>query len=214
MDPCIQAATQPAASEPGPSTPLPAKSSKRNEAEQAAEPTQPTKGKGKAQGKAAKAKPAPQPGSALGRAGGATGAVLLARAGEGASQGQGVPRLGVEGQGARSFSVGAWPAAMWAARGVLGLCCTRPASFGAIGRMRDCCLGLLHRPVCRCLSPHTLLPCTHIPTDTADDQPQPTLNAGMPCLWICPFLYQANHTLSDPFDGRQFGAHPQPYNTC
>ncbi|KAJ9531215.1 hypothetical protein QJQ45_006650 [Haematococcus lacustris] len=55
-----QEATQPAASEPGPSTPLPAKRSKRTDAEQAAEPTQHTK----AQGKAAKAKPAPQPGSA------------------------------------------------------------------------------------------------------------------------------------------------------
>ncbi|KAJ9517515.1 hypothetical protein QJQ45_024992 [Haematococcus lacustris] len=60
-----QAATQPAASEPGPSTPQPAKRSKRTEAEQAAEPTQPTKGKGK--GKAAKAKPAPQPGRWLDR---------------------------------------------------------------------------------------------------------------------------------------------------
>ncbi|KAJ9524825.1 hypothetical protein QJQ45_003042 [Haematococcus lacustris] len=60
-----QAATQAAASEPGPSTPLPAKRSKRTKAEpEAAEPSQPTKGKGKAQGKAAKAKPAPQPGSA------------------------------------------------------------------------------------------------------------------------------------------------------
>ncbi|KAJ9505589.1 hypothetical protein QJQ45_007287 [Haematococcus lacustris] len=57
-----QVATQPAASEPGPSTPLPAKRSKCTKAEQAAEPTQPTKGKGKAQGKAAKPKPAPQPG--------------------------------------------------------------------------------------------------------------------------------------------------------
>ncbi|KAJ9524923.1 hypothetical protein QJQ45_005882 [Haematococcus lacustris] len=47
-----QAATQPAASEPGPSTPPPAKRSKP-----AAEPT-----KGKGKGKAAKAKPAPQPG--------------------------------------------------------------------------------------------------------------------------------------------------------
>ncbi|KAJ9510616.1 hypothetical protein QJQ45_027500 [Haematococcus lacustris] len=58
-----QAATQPAASEPGPSTPLPAQRSKRTKAEQAAEPTQPTKGKGKA----AKAKPAPQPGRWLDR---------------------------------------------------------------------------------------------------------------------------------------------------
>ncbi|KAJ9520573.1 hypothetical protein QJQ45_007434 [Haematococcus lacustris] len=45
-----QAATQPAASEPGPSTPPPAKRSKRTKAEQAAEPTQPTKGTGQGQG--------------------------------------------------------------------------------------------------------------------------------------------------------------------
>ncbi|KAL6755774.1 hypothetical protein V8C86DRAFT_2668604 [Haematococcus lacustris] len=57
--------TPAAASEPGPSTPLPAKHSKRTKAEQAAEPTQPTKGKGK--GNAAKAKPAPQPGRWLDR---------------------------------------------------------------------------------------------------------------------------------------------------
>ncbi|KAJ9526077.1 hypothetical protein QJQ45_009520 [Haematococcus lacustris] len=50
-------ATQPAASEPGPSTPPPAKRSKP-----AAEPT-----KGKGKGKAAKAKPAPQPGRWLDR---------------------------------------------------------------------------------------------------------------------------------------------------
>ncbi|KAJ9505592.1 hypothetical protein QJQ45_012153 [Haematococcus lacustris] len=55
-----QAATQPAASEPWPSSPLPAKRSKRIKAEPAAEPT-------KAQGKAAKAKPAPQPGRWLDR---------------------------------------------------------------------------------------------------------------------------------------------------
>ncbi|KAJ9508119.1 hypothetical protein QJQ45_021456, partial [Haematococcus lacustris] len=56
-----QAATQPAAaSEPGPSTPLPAKRSKRTKAEPAAEPT-------KGKGKAAKAKPAPQPGRWLDR---------------------------------------------------------------------------------------------------------------------------------------------------
>ncbi|KAJ9512700.1 hypothetical protein QJQ45_018814 [Haematococcus lacustris] len=61
--PCSQAATQPAASEPGPSTPPPAKRSKRTKAEQAAVPTQPTKGKGKAKGKAAKANSAPQPGN-------------------------------------------------------------------------------------------------------------------------------------------------------
>ncbi|KAJ9523591.1 hypothetical protein QJQ45_007334 [Haematococcus lacustris] len=57
-----QAATQPAASEPGPSTPQPAKRSKRTKAEPAAEPT-----KGKGKGKAAKAKPAPQPGRWLDR---------------------------------------------------------------------------------------------------------------------------------------------------
>ncbi|GFH13862.1 hypothetical protein HaLaN_09819 [Haematococcus lacustris] len=60
----IQAATQPAVSEPGPSTPQPAKRGKRTKAEQAAEPT---KGKGKAQGSAAKAKPASQPGRWLDR---------------------------------------------------------------------------------------------------------------------------------------------------
>ncbi|KAJ9508305.1 hypothetical protein QJQ45_011817 [Haematococcus lacustris] len=63
-----QAATQPAASEPGPSTHPQAKRRKRTNAEQgkveqAAEPTQSTKGKGKA----AKAKPAPQPGRWLDR---------------------------------------------------------------------------------------------------------------------------------------------------
>ncbi|KAJ9513153.1 hypothetical protein QJQ45_029359, partial [Haematococcus lacustris] len=59
--PCSsQEATQPAASDPGPSTPPPAKRSKRTKAEpEAAEPTQPTK--------AAKAKPAPQPGRWLDR---------------------------------------------------------------------------------------------------------------------------------------------------
>ncbi|KAJ9518305.1 hypothetical protein QJQ45_010207 [Haematococcus lacustris] len=50
-----QEAIQPAAAEPGPSTPLPARRSKRTKAEPAAEPT-------KGKGKAAKAKPAPQPG--------------------------------------------------------------------------------------------------------------------------------------------------------
>ncbi|KAJ9517520.1 hypothetical protein QJQ45_025000 [Haematococcus lacustris] len=60
-------ASEPAAPEPGPSTPPPAKRSKRIEAEQAAEPTQPTEGKGKGQGKAATAKPAPQPGRWLDR---------------------------------------------------------------------------------------------------------------------------------------------------
>ncbi|KAJ9512740.1 hypothetical protein QJQ45_019051 [Haematococcus lacustris] len=57
-----QEATQPAASEPGPSTPPPAKRSKCTKAEQAAEPTQQTKGEGQGNGKAAKAKPAAQPG--------------------------------------------------------------------------------------------------------------------------------------------------------
>ncbi|KAJ9506922.1 hypothetical protein QJQ45_002501 [Haematococcus lacustris] len=55
-----QAATPAAASEPGPSTPLPAKRSKRTKAEPAAEPT-------KGKGKAVKAKPAPQPGRWLDR---------------------------------------------------------------------------------------------------------------------------------------------------
>ncbi|KAJ9515428.1 hypothetical protein QJQ45_016418, partial [Haematococcus lacustris] len=59
-----QAATQPAASEPGHSAPPPAQRSKRTKAEPAAEPT---KGKGKAQGKAAEAKTAPQPGRWLDR---------------------------------------------------------------------------------------------------------------------------------------------------
>ncbi|KAJ9528872.1 hypothetical protein QJQ45_000087 [Haematococcus lacustris] len=61
------AATQPAASEPGLSTPPLVKRSKHTEAEQAAEPTQPTKGTGKGKGKAATAKPAPQPGRWLDR---------------------------------------------------------------------------------------------------------------------------------------------------
>ncbi|KAJ9526426.1 hypothetical protein QJQ45_009830 [Haematococcus lacustris] len=93
-----QAATQPAASEPGPSTPQPAKRSKRTKAEPGA--AEPTKGKGK--GKAARAKPAPQPaGQGLqcsaehaahwGEQVAAAGAVLLARPGSSASQGQGVP---------------------------------------------------------------------------------------------------------------------------
>ncbi|KAJ9527879.1 hypothetical protein QJQ45_005544 [Haematococcus lacustris] len=56
-----QAATQPAASKPGPSTPLPAKRTKRTKAE--LEAAEPTKGKGKA----AQAKPAPQPGRWLDR---------------------------------------------------------------------------------------------------------------------------------------------------
>ncbi|KAJ9523333.1 hypothetical protein QJQ45_005391 [Haematococcus lacustris] len=58
-----QAATQPAASEPRPSTPLPAKRSKRSKRTKA----EPTKGTGKAQGKAAKTKPAPQAGRWLDR---------------------------------------------------------------------------------------------------------------------------------------------------
>ncbi|KAJ9527809.1 hypothetical protein QJQ45_000363 [Haematococcus lacustris] len=65
--PCSsQAATQPAASEPRPSTPPPAKRTKRIKAEpEAAESTQLAKGGGK--GKAAEAKPAPQPGRWLDR---------------------------------------------------------------------------------------------------------------------------------------------------
>ncbi|KAJ9532371.1 hypothetical protein QJQ45_010445 [Haematococcus lacustris] len=55
-----QAATPAAASEPGPSTPLPAKRSKRTKAEPAAEPN-------KGKGKAAKAKQALQPGRWLDR---------------------------------------------------------------------------------------------------------------------------------------------------
>ncbi|KAJ9506376.1 hypothetical protein QJQ45_019525 [Haematococcus lacustris] len=51
-------ASQPAATEPGPSTPPPAK---RTKAEQAAEPSQPTRGASKGQSKAGKATPAPQP---------------------------------------------------------------------------------------------------------------------------------------------------------
>ncbi|KAJ9517717.1 hypothetical protein QJQ45_004008 [Haematococcus lacustris] len=63
--PCSsQAATPAAASEPGPSTPPPAKRSKCTEAEQAAEPTQPCQ---LTKGKASMAKPAPQPGRWLDR---------------------------------------------------------------------------------------------------------------------------------------------------
>ncbi|KAJ9527081.1 hypothetical protein QJQ45_025217, partial [Haematococcus lacustris] len=57
-----QEAPQPEASDPEPSTPPPAKRRKRTKAEQAAEPTQPTKGKGQGKGKAA-----PQPGRWLDR---------------------------------------------------------------------------------------------------------------------------------------------------
>ncbi|KAJ9531966.1 hypothetical protein QJQ45_003671 [Haematococcus lacustris] len=70
-----QAATPAAASEAGPSTPLPAKRSKRTKAEpEAAEPN-------KAQGKAAKAKPAPQPGRWLDRD--CNAALNMQRIGEG-----------------------------------------------------------------------------------------------------------------------------------
>ncbi|KAJ9518030.1 hypothetical protein QJQ45_004308 [Haematococcus lacustris] len=64
-----QEATQATASEPGPSTPPPAKCSKRTKAEQAAEPAQPIKAEQAAEpkGKAAQAKPAPQPGRWLDR---------------------------------------------------------------------------------------------------------------------------------------------------
>ncbi|KAJ9519069.1 hypothetical protein QJQ45_003545 [Haematococcus lacustris] len=57
----------PAASEPGPNTPPPAKRSKRTKVEQANKPTQTTKDKGTTKGKAAEAKPAPQPGRWLDR---------------------------------------------------------------------------------------------------------------------------------------------------
>ncbi|KAJ9505983.1 hypothetical protein QJQ45_016969 [Haematococcus lacustris] len=61
--PCrMRHAVHPAASEPGPSTLPPAKRSKRPEAEQAAESTQPTKAEQATElskGKAAKAKPTP-----------------------------------------------------------------------------------------------------------------------------------------------------------
>ncbi|KAJ9519479.1 hypothetical protein QJQ45_000572 [Haematococcus lacustris] len=47
--PCSQEATQPSASEPEPSTPPPAKCSKRTKAKQTIEPTRPTKAKGQSQ---------------------------------------------------------------------------------------------------------------------------------------------------------------------
>ncbi|KAJ9527814.1 hypothetical protein QJQ45_000364 [Haematococcus lacustris] len=70
--PCSsQEATQPAASEPRPSTPPPAKRSKHTKAEQAAElaaeRTQPAKCEGEGKGKAAKDKLTPQPGRWLDR---------------------------------------------------------------------------------------------------------------------------------------------------
>ncbi|KAJ9525370.1 hypothetical protein QJQ45_003221 [Haematococcus lacustris] len=46
VPPCNQAATQPAASEPGPNTHLPAKRNKRTTAQQAGKPSQPTRGTG------------------------------------------------------------------------------------------------------------------------------------------------------------------------
>ncbi|KAJ9528440.1 hypothetical protein QJQ45_020278 [Haematococcus lacustris] len=52
--PRSQTATQAAASEPGPSAPPPAKHNKRTKADQAAEPTQPTRGASKGKGKAAR----------------------------------------------------------------------------------------------------------------------------------------------------------------
>ncbi|KAJ9518295.1 hypothetical protein QJQ45_010247 [Haematococcus lacustris] len=56
--PCSsQEAPQPAASEPGPSTPPPAKCSKRTQAEQAAEPTQPIKAEQAAEPRARLPKP-------------------------------------------------------------------------------------------------------------------------------------------------------------
>ncbi|GFH13394.1 hypothetical protein HaLaN_09270 [Haematococcus lacustris] len=102
-----QEASQPAASEPGPSTPLPAKRSTRTKAEPAGEPT---KGAGKAQGKAAQNQASTTARKVTGQGlqcsaehaahwgeqVAATGAVLLARPGSSASQGQGVPWLGVQ----------------------------------------------------------------------------------------------------------------------
>ncbi|KAJ9507662.1 hypothetical protein QJQ45_019165 [Haematococcus lacustris] len=62
---CMLSSLRLFAANPNPSASPQAKRSKHTEAEQAAEPTQPTKGKAK--GKAAKAKPAPQPGRWLNR---------------------------------------------------------------------------------------------------------------------------------------------------
>ncbi|KAJ9525666.1 hypothetical protein QJQ45_003512 [Haematococcus lacustris] len=135
----IQAATQPAASEPGPSNPPPAKRSKRTEAEQAAEPSQPTKGKGK--GKAAKAKPAPQPGRWIDRD--CNAALNMQRIGEAkwrplelcywpklgssASQGQGVPWPGLQ-AAARQASQGPAAAAPAAAAARCGTVVCDPPS--------------------------------------------------------------------------------------
>ncbi|GFH09966.1 hypothetical protein HaLaN_05201 [Haematococcus lacustris] len=87
--PCSQAATQPTALEPEPSTPPPAKRRKRTKAEQAAEPTQPT---------ARLPKPSEHHSQAAhwGEQVAAAGAVLLARPGSAASQGQGVPWPGLQ----------------------------------------------------------------------------------------------------------------------
>ncbi|GFH11840.1 hypothetical protein HaLaN_07409, partial [Haematococcus lacustris] len=88
--PCSsQEATPAAAAEPGPSTPSPAIRSERTKAEQAVE----------AKGKAAKAKPAPQPGKWLDRDCNAAlnmQRIGESRAGEAASQGQGVPWPGLQ----------------------------------------------------------------------------------------------------------------------
>ncbi|KAJ9524538.1 hypothetical protein QJQ45_024108, partial [Haematococcus lacustris] len=96
-----QEATPAAASEPGPSTPPPAKRSKRTKAEQAAEPIQPTKTRSQAsttarqvagQGLQCSAEHAAHRGEQVAPA----GAVLLERPGSSASQGQGVPKPGLQ----------------------------------------------------------------------------------------------------------------------
>ncbi|KAJ9519538.1 hypothetical protein QJQ45_000637 [Haematococcus lacustris] len=96
--PCSGAATQPVASEPGPSTPLPAKRGKRTKAEQAAESAQPTNIL-HAEQAAESAQPTNtncvEHAEHWGEQVVPTGAVLVARAGSSASQEQGVPCAGV-----------------------------------------------------------------------------------------------------------------------
>ncbi|KAJ9522229.1 hypothetical protein QJQ45_008062 [Haematococcus lacustris] len=86
-----QAATQPTASAPGPSTPPPAQRSKRTKAEPAAESN-----KGKAHGKAAKAKPAPQPGRWLDRD--CNAALNMQRIGESSKRAKASRANGAQGQ--------------------------------------------------------------------------------------------------------------------
>ncbi|GFH17668.1 hypothetical protein HaLaN_14350 [Haematococcus lacustris] len=110
-----QEASQPATSEPGPSTPPPTKRSKRTEAEQAAEPT-----KGKARARARLLKQSQHHSQAGGWTGteAFAGAVLVARAGSSASQEQGVPRPGLQ-AAARPHTQG--PAAAGKVRNCAGL---------------------------------------------------------------------------------------------